>query len=54
MYLRMMHERPTSWPAPSGVISTRLRCTSRPSSALRLAIAHRCSLHTYMCRTSTH
>lgn len=38
MYLRMMHERPTSCPAPRGIISTRLRCTAGPSSALRLAM----------------
>ena len=52
MYLRMMHDRPTSWPAPSGMISTRLRCTSGPSSALRFAIAHRCRLHKCMSRMS--
>lgn len=38
MYLRIIHDRPTSWPAPSGMISTKLRCISGPPSALRLAM----------------
>ena len=41
MYLRMMQDRPTSWPAPRGMISTRFLCrSSRSVVASRFTMVH--------------